>query len=323
MHLTTAPAKREHRGSPDRPGPRRTPGSRRIEDTRATARAARRWGSGDALCGTVGWYWDASGGFIPGTPDTWNSWVAFLVFPRITSSSRIERRDIGRLTARSHHVSTLPVADQVRELHGSFVQQGGDGPVGDRHHSSSGVTRGRPRPGSLRGRTLRDRHAWSSRRDRRCRRLRRRHRAGREGEGPLDNLWLADVADIREEYPQGDIYSATAADSIAGRSVRPRPEPREVGEGNPPVHFSFLIDRSGSMSSRRSDVVAASTDSSPSSKGSRASARSTSSGTPSSPSTRCNVYLTVRRGKARFPGGCEAHPATVAPAGSSQSGSWR
>ena len=31
----------------------------------------------------------------------------------------------------------------------------------------------------------------------------------------------------------------------------------------------------------------------------------------------------VRRGKARFPCGCEPRPATVAPAGSSQSGLWR
>ncbi len=65
---------------------------------------------------TATWYRDASGGFIRATPDTWNSWVAFLVFPRITSSSGIDRRDIGRLTAPSHHISTLPVADQVREL---------------------------------------------------------------------------------------------------------------------------------------------------------------------------------------------------------------
>ena len=41
-----------------------------------------------------------------------------------------------------------------------------------------------PVAGSLRGRTLRDRHPWPSGRDRRCRRLRRRHRARREGEGP-------------------------------------------------------------------------------------------------------------------------------------------
>ena len=33
--------------------------------------------------------------------------------------------------------------------------------------------------------------------------------------------------------------------------------------------------------------------------------------------------FSVRRGKARFPGGCEPHPATVVPAGSGQSGSWR
>ena len=38
---------------------------------------------------------------------------------------------------------------------------------------------GRPCPGSLGGRTLRDRHAWPSSRDRRCRRLRRR-----QGERP-------------------------------------------------------------------------------------------------------------------------------------------
>ena len=35
------------------------------------------------------------------------------------------------------------------------------------------------------------------------------------------------------------------------------------------------------------------------------------------------VHITVRRGKARFPCGCESHPATVASAGSGQGGSWR
>ena len=65
---------------------------------------------------TVAWYWDASGGFIPATPDTWNPQVAFLVFPRITSSPRIDRRATTRFAARSHHISTLPIADQVREL---------------------------------------------------------------------------------------------------------------------------------------------------------------------------------------------------------------
>ena len=69
-----------------------TPDLTRIQDGRTPVRAAPRWGGGDALHGTAGWYWDASGGFIPGTPDTWNPQVAFLVFPRITSSPRIERR---------------------------------------------------------------------------------------------------------------------------------------------------------------------------------------------------------------------------------------
>ena len=69
-----------------------TPDLARIQDTLTTARAAPRWDDGDALRGTMSWYWDASGGFIPETPDTWNPRVAFLVFPRITSSPRIERR---------------------------------------------------------------------------------------------------------------------------------------------------------------------------------------------------------------------------------------
>ena len=42
--------------------------------------------------------------------------LAFLVFPRITSSSRIDRRDIGRFVLRTQHTSTLPIARQVREL---------------------------------------------------------------------------------------------------------------------------------------------------------------------------------------------------------------
>ena len=92
-----------------------TPDLARTRDTQTVARAAPRWG-GDASRGTEGWYWDASGGFIPETPDTWNAWIAFLVFPRITSSSRIERRDMGRFAARLHQIPTLAVADQVREL---------------------------------------------------------------------------------------------------------------------------------------------------------------------------------------------------------------
>ena len=93
-----------------------TPDLAGIQGGQTPGRAVPRWGGGDALRGTVGWYWDASGGFIPGTPDTWNAQVAFLVFPRITSSPRIERRATTRFAARSHHISTLPVADQVREL---------------------------------------------------------------------------------------------------------------------------------------------------------------------------------------------------------------
>ena len=93
-----------------------TPDPAGIQDSRTAGRAAPGWGGGDAPHGTVGWYWDASGGFIPGTPDTWNPQVAFLVFPRITSSPRIERRATSRFAALSHHISTLPVADQVREL---------------------------------------------------------------------------------------------------------------------------------------------------------------------------------------------------------------
>jgi len=65
---------------------------------------------------TVAWYWDASGGFIPETPDTWNPQVAFLVFPRITSSPGIERRSVVRFAVPTHYISALSVADQVREL---------------------------------------------------------------------------------------------------------------------------------------------------------------------------------------------------------------
>ena len=46
-----------------------TPDLARIQDTRTTARAAPRWDDGDALRGTMGWYRDASGGFIPETPE--------------------------------------------------------------------------------------------------------------------------------------------------------------------------------------------------------------------------------------------------------------
>ena len=92
-----------------------TPDLAGIEGSRIPGRAAPSWGGGDVSHGTVAWYWDASGGFIPAAPDTWNAQVAFLVFPRITSSPRIDRRAM-RFADRTHHISTLPVADQVREL---------------------------------------------------------------------------------------------------------------------------------------------------------------------------------------------------------------
>ncbi len=92
-----------------------TPDPAGIQGSRTPGRAAPSWGGGDAPHGTVAWYWDASGGFIPAASDTWNAQVAFLVFPRITSSPRIDRRAM-RFADRTHHISTLPVADQVREL---------------------------------------------------------------------------------------------------------------------------------------------------------------------------------------------------------------
>ena len=83
---------------------------------RAGTRARLSWGGGSVVRGTGGWYGDTSGGFFLETLDEWNSRLAFLVFPRITSSSRIDRWDVGRFEAHSHQISPLPVADQVREL---------------------------------------------------------------------------------------------------------------------------------------------------------------------------------------------------------------
>ena len=80
--------------------------------TRSTASPA----GGTVLRGTHGWYGDASGGFIIKTLDEWNPYLAFLVFPRITSSSRIDCRDIDRFALRAQPISTLSIARQVREL---------------------------------------------------------------------------------------------------------------------------------------------------------------------------------------------------------------
>ena len=73
-------------------------------------------GGGTDARATLGWYGDASGGFFLKTLDEWNPRLAFLVFPRITSSSRIDRREIGRFMPRARPISTLPIARQVREL---------------------------------------------------------------------------------------------------------------------------------------------------------------------------------------------------------------
>ena len=92
----------------------------RTQRAQTTTRSTPSWGGGSVLRGTLGWYGDASGGFFLDTLDEWNPNLAFLVFPRITSSSRIDRRDIGRFVLRPQHISTLPIARQVRELHAAL-----------------------------------------------------------------------------------------------------------------------------------------------------------------------------------------------------------
>ena len=71
---------------------------------------------GVARPATRSWYGDASGGFILETRDAWNAALASLVFPRITSSSRIDRRYVAQVVVYLSDASTLPVARQVREL---------------------------------------------------------------------------------------------------------------------------------------------------------------------------------------------------------------
>ena len=80
-------------------------------------RSTRRSWAGDvARRATTGWYGDASGGFILETRDAWNPALASLVFPRITSSSRIDRRCVVQVVVYLSDASALPVARQVREL---------------------------------------------------------------------------------------------------------------------------------------------------------------------------------------------------------------
>ena len=88
----------------------------RTQRAQTTTRSTPSSGDGSVVRGTLGWYGDASGGFFLETLDEWNPRLAFLVFPRITSSSRIDRRDIGRFVLRAQPISTLPIARQVREL---------------------------------------------------------------------------------------------------------------------------------------------------------------------------------------------------------------
>jgi len=87
----------------------------RTQGVQAPWRSTPSLGGGTVARGTLGWYGDASGGFFLKTLDEWNPRLAFLVFPRITSSSRIDRREIGRFLLDTQPI-TLPVARQVREL---------------------------------------------------------------------------------------------------------------------------------------------------------------------------------------------------------------
>lgn len=88
----------------------------RTHRAETTQRSAPLWGGGSAVRGTLVWYGDASGGFFLNSLDEWNPRLAFLVFPRITSSSRIDCRNIDRFALPPLAMSTLPIARQVREL---------------------------------------------------------------------------------------------------------------------------------------------------------------------------------------------------------------
>ena len=93
-----------------------TTGHARTHGPQNKTRPPSSWGGGSVVRGTPGWYGDASGGFFLKSLDEWNPRLAFLVFPRITSSSRIDRCDIGRFELGSEPIATLPIARQVREL---------------------------------------------------------------------------------------------------------------------------------------------------------------------------------------------------------------
>ena len=93
-----------------------TTGHARTHGPQTRTRPPSSWGGGTVVRGTLGWYGDASGGFFLKSLDEWNPRLAFLVFPRITSSSRIDRCEIGRFELQAQPIATLPIARQVREL---------------------------------------------------------------------------------------------------------------------------------------------------------------------------------------------------------------
>lgn len=88
----------------------------RTHGAETTMRPAPLSGGGSAGRGTLVWYGDASGGFYLNSLDGWNPRLAFLVFPRITSSSRIDRCNTDHVALQRSTISTLPIARQVREL---------------------------------------------------------------------------------------------------------------------------------------------------------------------------------------------------------------
>ena len=88
----------------------------RTHDVQPTMQSDPLWGGGNPVRGTIVWYRDASGGFFLNSLEEWNPWRASQVFPRITSSSRIDRRNIGRVAMQPVAISALTVARQVREL---------------------------------------------------------------------------------------------------------------------------------------------------------------------------------------------------------------
>ena len=93
-----------------------TTGHARTHGPQTRTRSPSSWGGGSVVRGTLGWYGDASGGFFLKSLDEWNPRLAFLVFPRITSSSRIDCCDIGRFELETQPIATLAIARQVREL---------------------------------------------------------------------------------------------------------------------------------------------------------------------------------------------------------------